>query len=63
MPWVWGEGSVVWLTRTGLRGVDLGAVRDVNTPPSPTTVAHGVLVAWSMASFGTDFDLQQFKAA
>jgi hypothetical protein len=49
MPWVWGEGSVVWLTRTGLRGVDLGAVRAVKTPPSPTTVAHGVLVAWSAA--------------
>jgi hypothetical protein len=49
MPWVWGEGSVVWLTSTGLRGADLGAVRAVKAPPSPTTIAHGVLVAWSAA--------------
>ncbi len=49
MPWVWGEGSVVWLTSLGLRGVDLGAVRTVKAPPSPTTIAHGVLVAWSAA--------------
>ena len=49
MPWVWGEGSVVWLTSAGLRGADLGAVRAVKAPPSPTTVAHGVLVAWSAA--------------
>ena len=49
MPWVWGEGSVVWLTSAGLRGADLGAVRPVKAPPSPTTIAHGVLVAWSAA--------------
>jgi hypothetical protein len=49
MPWVWGEGSIVWLTSTGLRGVDLGAVRVVKAPPSPTTIAHSVLVAWSAA--------------
>lgn len=49
MPWVWGEGSVVWLTKTGLRSVDLGAVRAVKAPPSPTTIAHAVLVAWSAA--------------
>ena len=49
MPWVWGEGSVVWLTSAGLRGADLGAVRAVKAPPSPTTIAHGVLVAWSAA--------------
>ena len=49
MPWVWGEGSVVWLTSLGLRGADLGAVRAVKAPPSPTTIAHGVLVAWSAA--------------
>jgi hypothetical protein len=49
MPWVWGEGSVLWLTSAGLRGTDLGAVRTVKAPPSPTTVAHGVLVAWSAA--------------
>src|SRR3974390_1347809 len=49
MPWVWGEGSVVWLTSTGLRGTQLGAVRAVKAPPSPTTTAHAVLVAWSAA--------------
>jgi hypothetical protein len=49
MPWVWGEGSVLWLTSAGLRGADLGAVRAVKAPPSPTTTAHGVLVAWSAA--------------
>jgi hypothetical protein len=48
-PWVWGEGSVVWLTSAGIRGADLGAVRAVKAPPSPTTIAHGVLVAWSAA--------------
>ena len=49
MPWLWGEGSVVWLTSLGLRGVDLGAVPGVKLPPSPTTVSHGVLVGWSAA--------------
>ena len=49
MPWVWGEGSVAWLTSTGLRGAGLGGVRAVKAPPSPTTVSHGVLVAWSAA--------------
>jgi len=49
MPWVWGEGSVVWLTSLGLRGTDLGAVRAVKLPPSATTVSHGVLVGWSAA--------------
>ena len=49
MPWVWGEGSVVWLTSAGLRGADLAPVRDVKAQPSPTTIAHGVLVAWSAA--------------
>ena len=49
MPWVWGEGSVVWLTSAGVRGAGLGAVRAVKAPPSPTTTAHGVLVAWSAA--------------
>jgi hypothetical protein len=48
-PWVWGEGSVVWLTASGLRITDLGGLRPVKAPPSPTTVAHGVLVAWSAA--------------
>lgn len=48
-PWVWGEGSVVWLTASGLRITDLGGLRPVKAPPSPTTVAHGLLVAWSAA--------------
>jgi hypothetical protein len=48
-PWVWGEGSVVWLTASGLWITDLGGVRLVKAPPAPTTVAHGVLVAWSAA--------------
>jgi hypothetical protein len=46
---VWGEGSVVWLTARGLAGVGLGGVRPVKAPPSPTTIAHGVLVCWSAA--------------
>ncbi len=49
MPWVWGEGSVAWLTSAGLRGAGLGGVRAVKAPPSPTTVSHSVLVAWSAA--------------
>ncbi|MDQ6816771.1 MAG: hypothetical protein M3018_05105, partial [Actinomycetota bacterium] len=49
MPWVWGEGSVAWLTSTGLRGAGLGGVRVVKAPPSATTVSHAVLVAWSAA--------------
>jgi hypothetical protein len=49
MPWVWGEGSVAWLTSTGLRGAGLGGVRAVKARPSATTVSHGVLVAWSAA--------------
>jgi hypothetical protein len=48
-PWVWGEGSVVWLTDTGIQGAGLGGVRAVKSPPSPTTTAHGVLVGWSAA--------------
>jgi hypothetical protein len=48
-PWIWGEGSVVWLTGTGIEGAGLGGVRPVKTPPGPTTIAHGVLVGWSAA--------------
>jgi hypothetical protein len=43
------RGTIVWLTSTDLRGTDLGAVRAVKAPPSPTTIAHSVLVAWSAA--------------
>jgi len=49
MPWVWGEGSVVWLTGFGLESVGLGGVRAVKTPPSATTIAHSTLAAWSAA--------------
>ena len=48
-PWVWGEGSVVWLTAAGIEGAGLGGVRAVKSPPAPTTIAHGVLVGWSAA--------------
>ena len=48
-PWIWGEGSVAWLTGAGVEGVGLGGVRAVKSPPAPTTIAHGVLVGWSAA--------------
>jgi hypothetical protein len=48
-PGVWGSGSVVWLTGPGLQGTGLGGIRAVRVPPAPTTIAHGVLVAWSAA--------------
>lgn len=48
-PWIWGEGSVVWLTGAGIQGAGLGGVRPVKTPPGATTIAHGVLVGWSAA--------------
>jgi hypothetical protein len=48
-PWVWGDGSVVWLTGSGIEGVGLGGVRPVKSPPGATTIAHGVLVGWSAA--------------
>jgi hypothetical protein len=37
-PWVWGEGSVVWLTGAGVQGAGLGGVRAVKSPPAPTTI-------------------------
>jgi hypothetical protein len=49
MPWVWGEGSVAWLTSAGIECTGLGRVRAIKSPPSPTTTAHGVLVGWSAA--------------
>ena len=48
-PWIWGEGSVVWLTGAGIEGVRLGGVRPVKSPPGATTISHGVLVGWSAA--------------
>jgi hypothetical protein len=47
--WIWGTGSVVWLTDAGLQGTGLGGIRAVRSPPSPTNIAHGILVAWSAA--------------
>jgi len=47
-PWVWGEGSVVWLTGAGVESAGLGGVRPVKSPPAPTTIAHGVLVGWAV---------------
>jgi hypothetical protein len=40
-PWVWGEGSVVWLAGAGLEAAGLGGVRAVMSPPGATTIAHG----------------------
>lgn len=48
-PWVWGEGSIAWLTSLGMESAVLGGLRAVKAPPSPTTTAHGVLVGWSAA--------------
>ena len=48
-PWVWGEGSVAWLTSLGVESSELGGLRAVKAPPAPTTIAHGVLVGWSAA--------------
>jgi hypothetical protein len=48
-PWIWGEGSVAWLTSAGIDGVGLGGIRPIKAPPAPTTIAHGVLVGWSAA--------------
>jgi hypothetical protein len=48
-PWIWGEGSVVWLTAAGIESAGLGGARPVKAPPGPTTIAHGVLVGWSAA--------------
>ncbi len=48
-PWLWGDGSIAWLTRAGLDGTGLGGVRAVSSPPSPTTATHDVLVGWSAA--------------
>ncbi len=48
-PWIWGEGSVVWLTGAGIESAGLGGVRPVKSPPGATTIAQGVLVGWSAA--------------
>jgi hypothetical protein len=46
-PWIWGQGSIGWLTGAGIERVGLGGVRPVKSPPGATTIAHGVLVGWS----------------
>ncbi len=48
-PWIWGEGSIVWLTTAGMEAAGLGGIRAPKTPPGATTIAHGVLVGWSAA--------------
>jgi hypothetical protein len=48
-PWIWGEGSVVWLTSAGIEFVGLGGVRPIKAPPSNTLTSHAVLVGWSAA--------------
>ncbi len=48
-PWIWGEGSVVWLTNAGMDGVGLGGVRPFSAPPGATTISHSVRVGWSAA--------------
>ncbi len=48
-PWIWGEGSVAWLTGLGTESLGLGGLRPVKAPPAPTTISHAVLVGWSAA--------------
>lgn len=48
-PWIWGEGSVAWLTRIGTASAGLGGLRPVKAPPARTTISHSVLVGWSAA--------------
>jgi hypothetical protein len=48
-PWIWGEGSVVWLTGAGIDAAGLGGVQPVSSTPANTTVAHGVLAGFSAA--------------
>src|SRR5947209_6755430 len=48
-PWIWGEGSVAWLTSLGTESAGLGGLRPVKAPPARTTISHSVLVGWSAA--------------
>jgi hypothetical protein len=48
-PWIWGEGSVAWLTSLGTEASGLGGLRPVKAPPARTTISHAVLVGWSAA--------------
>lgn len=47
-PWVWGEGSVAWLTGAGIESTGLGGIRALKSPGT-STIAHGVMVGWSAA--------------
>lgn len=53
-PWVWGEGSIVWLTSAGINGVGLGGVRAPKVSaakgqPGMTTITRGVWCAFTAA--------------
>jgi hypothetical protein len=48
-PWIWGEGSVAWLTSGGTEAVGLGGLRPIKAPPSNTMTDHAVFVGWSAA--------------
>ncbi len=47
--WLWGEGSIAWLTPAGIEALGLGGLRGYRSQPAPTTVAHALLVGWSAA--------------
>jgi len=53
-PWMWGEGSIVWLTGVGINGVGLHGVRPVTVKsgkwaPGMTTITQGVLAGFTAA--------------
>jgi hypothetical protein len=48
-PWIWGQGSVAWLTREGVELVGLGGLRAVKSPPAPMTISHAISVGWTAA--------------
>lgn len=52
--WMWGEGSIVWLTAGGVEGVGLHGVRPVTvkagrSQPGMTTITRGVLAGFTAA--------------
>jgi hypothetical protein len=53
-PWMWGEGSIVWLTAAGIDGVGLHGLRPVTVKsrklaPGMTTITQGVLAGFTAA--------------
>ena len=48
-PLLWSQGSVAWLTAAGNDAMGLAALRPIKSPPSPTTMRHGVRVGWTAA--------------